>query len=215
MLENKIVSGIRKYIYGPYNLMTQKYQVSVHIMIHTYIITERHHRRADGKQQDEPMKCQLCAAVSTCISKPSTWSQQNREWLHTVHKHSLSPDAPVCRACVKHNVGKENIVPRWVKKNKQLQYCMVEGCGEISHTTTKIVTYEIAQEYLDLIEVGTDQPLQGLRLCNCHYQYLYREIHTPKPCASCSSQPKQGEKYKRDPDIVSQFLKQTTNFEGE
>ena len=32
------------------------------------------------------MKCKLCAAVSTCyFSKPSTWSEQNREWLYTVY----------------------------------------------------------------------------------------------------------------------------------
>ena len=193
-------------------------------MIHTFIMnrmTERHRRRADGKQQDYPMKCQLCEAVSTRISKPSTWSEQNREWLRRVHKHSVSDDTPVCRACevfIKRNAGKENIVPRWVKKKKQLHYCMVQDCGEISHTTTQIITHEIAQEYLDLIEVGTDLPLQGLRLCNSHYQYLYREIHTPKPCATCSSQPKHGEKYTRrcpDPDVISQFLKRTTNFEGD
>ena len=57
-----------------------------------------------------------------------------------VHTQSIPPDAPVCRACekfIKRNTGRENVVPRWIPKDmrpKTLRYCMVEGCGEMSHT---------------------------------------------------------------------------------
>ena len=101
------------------------------------------------------MKCQLCAAVfsSNVYSKPASWSQESREWLSTVHTHPLPSDAPVCRACeifIKCNTGKENVVPRWVKKARQCNYCMVEGCGEPSHATTRMVTPEIARDYFDI-----------------------------------------------------------------
>ena len=46
---------------------------------------------------------------------------------------------------------KANVTPRWLPKSKaQNIYCMVEGCGELSHTATLIVTYKDAQEYLDI-----------------------------------------------------------------
>ena len=79
--------------------------------------------------------------------------------------------------------------------------------------TTQIVTHEIAQEYLDLIEVGTDLPLHRVLDCVTLTTNTCTEKFTPpKPC---SSLPKHGEKYKRrcpDPDVIFQFLKHTTNF---
>ena len=111
--------------------------------------------------------------------KPSSWSEENREWLNKVHTQSIPPDAPVCRAC-------EKVIT--------LRYCMVEGCGEMSHTTTHIVTHDIAQEYLDLVptpESGSTIQ-QNLTLCNSHYQFLYRKVHFPEPCASCLTEPIQG-----------------------
>ena len=57
---------------------------------------------------------------------------------------------------------------RWLRK-----YCAVEGYGEISHTSTTITTYDIAQEHLDLVETaGTDS--SPLALCNLYHQQLYR-----------------------------------------
>ena len=169
------------------------------------------------------MKCYLCAAQSPSYSKPSSWSEENRRWLSNVHIQSIPPDSLVCRACekfIKRNTGKENIVPRWIKKNrpKPLSYCMVEGCGELSRTTTHIVTHDIAQEYLDLVPTpeSCSTTSQMLTLCNSHYQFLYRKVHYPDPCASCCTQPNYGEKYVRccpDPEQISAFLKQTFNFD--
>ena len=90
------------------------------------------------------------------------------------------------------------------------RYCIVEGCGEMSHTTTHIVTHDIAQEYLDLVptpESGSAIP-QNLTLCNSHYQFLYRKVHFPEPCASCFTEPNYGGKYTRccpDPEQISAF----------
>ena len=193
-------------------------------------MTGRRQSRSRGPCRDtqyEATKCHLCAAesLSNAFSKPSSWSKENREWLKKVHTQSIPPDAPVCRACekfIKRNTGRENVVPRWIPKDmrpKTLRYCMVEGCGEMSHTTTHIVTHEIAQEYLDLVptpESGSAIP-QDLTLCNSHYQFLYRKVHYPEPCASCFTEPNYGGKYTRccpDPEQISAFLKETFNLDG-
>ena len=50
-----------------------------------------------------------------------------------------------------------------------------------------------------------------------HYQYLYREVNFPKPCAACSAQPKYGEEYAHccpDPQKRSSFLQENLNFCG-
>ena len=180
-------------------------------------MTGRRQCRSRGPCRDtqhEATKCHLCAAesLSNAFSKPSSWSKENREWLKKIHTQSIPPDAPVCRACekfIKRNTGRENVVPRWIPKDmrpKTLRYCTVEGCGEMSHTTTHIVTHEIAQEYLDLVptpESGSAIP-QDLTLCNSHYQFLYRKVHYPEPCASCFTEPNYGGKYTwccPDPDL--------------
>lgn len=55
---------------------------------------------------------------------------------------------------------------------------MVEGCGDMSHTTTSI-TYEVAREYLGLTEAPKDDPtmspltLLTLTTCTCTKGYTF------------------------------------------
>ena len=102
------------------------------------------------------------------------------------------------RNFIKHYTSKDNIIPRWMTKearSKARCCCMVEGCGDVSHTTSSI-TYEVAREHLDLIETSQDDPtISPLTLCNSHYQHLYKEVHFPQPCVACSSQPRYGGDY--------------------
>ena len=165
-------------------------------------------------------KCHLCASEPLYVcSKPSSWPDDTRQWVEKQCSESIPPEAVVCRACekyVKRHTGETNVTPRWLPRRKVRSYCMVEGCGEESHTTTSIVSFEVAREYLDMIESdgGTSQ---SLSLCNCHYQYLYREVHYPQPCAACSSQPRYGGEYTRrcpDPAKITVFLKETFDFSG-
>jgi len=96
---------------------------------------------------------------------------------------------------------------------------MVDGCGEITHTTTSISTYDVAQEHLDLVELhdchtDTSSPLA---LCSCHYQQLYRALRFPLPCAACSSQPRYGGDYTRwcpNPVKITAYLQETVDFDG-
>lgn len=60
---------------------------------------------------------------------------------------------------------------------------------EVSHTSTPIATYGIAQACLTLPDLPTGEADCTLVLCNSHYQQLYREITFPRPCAACMSQP--------------------------
>jgi hypothetical protein len=97
---------------------------------------------------------------------------------------------------------------------------MVEGCGEVSHTSTSIVSFEAALEYLDMTGavVDSDGTPQTLSLCSLHYQYLYRQVHYPEPCTACSSQPRYGGEYVRrcpDPVRVTEFLKETLDYRNE
>ena len=115
-------------------------------------------------------KCHLCASEPLYVcSKPSSWPDDTRQWVEKQCSESIPPEAVVCRACekyVKRHTGKTNVTPRWLPRRKVRSYCMVEGCGEESHTTTLIVSFEVAREYLDMIESdgGTSQ---SLSLCNC------------------------------------------------
>ena len=66
---------------------------------------------------------------------------------------------------------------------------MVEGCGEIAHTTTSISTYDVTQEHLDLVEVqdchtesDTSSPLalcSYVSISNCieHFDFHYHVQH--------------------------------------
>ena len=79
------------------------------------------------------------------------------------------------------------------------------------------MSYEVALEYLDIVGVSDDFTSQSLSLCNCHYQFLYREVHYPQPCAACSSQPRYGGEYTRrcpEPDRITAFLQETFDFCG-
>ena len=172
-------------------------------------------------------KCILFGSDSPAnvFVKLSSWSDNNRQWLNTVHKQPIPQDALVCRACdkfIKRNAGRENVVPWWLPKVKckPPTHCMVVGCEVVAHTSTSIVTYEVAQEYLDLIEyesVLATPRSQSVTLCNSHYQHLYREVHFPQLCASCYTQPKYGGEYTRrcpDPQVISEFLKQNFDFDN-
>ena len=148
-------------------------------------------------------KCHLCASHSplNVYSEPSAWPEETQQWLNNLCSKIIPPEAPVCRACekfIKHYTSKDNIIPRWLPKgarSKARSYCRVEGCRDVSHTTSSI-TYEAAREHLDLIEASQDDPtISPLTLCNSHYQHLYKEVHFPQPCAACSSQPRYGGDY--------------------
>ena len=100
-------------------------------------------------------KCHLCASEALHVySKPSSWPEETREWVEKLCSQCFPTDAVVCRACekyIKRHVGKANVTPRWLPKSKAHNiYCVVEGCGELSHTATSIVTYKVGQEYLDI-----------------------------------------------------------------
>ena len=162
----------------------------------------------------------MCASEPLHVfSKPSSWPSDTLQWVEKLCSQRIPPDAVVCRACEKYikcHTGKCDIIPRWLPtKSKAHRYCMVEGCGEVSHATTSIVSY--ALEYLDIAGVSDDFTSQSLSLCNCHYQLLYREVHYPQPCAACSSEPRYGGEYTRrcpEPDRITAFLQETFDFCG-
>ena len=166
-------------------------------------------------------KCHLCASEALHVySKPSSWPEETREWVEKLCSQCSPTDAVVCRACekyIKRHVGKANVTPRWLPKSKAHNiYCVVEGCGELSHTATSIVTYKVAQEYLD-IPGDCCTTSQSLSLCKSHYQYLYREVHYPQPCEACSSQPRYGGDYIcqcPDPARITLFLQEMFEFSG-
>ena len=74
----------------------------------------------------------------------------------------------MCRACeriVKCHTGETCVVPQWVQREKLLTCYAVEGCGETAHTSTTVATYDIAWEYLDLVQ-SADSDTTSLALCN-------------------------------------------------
>ena len=128
---------------------------------------------------------------------------------------AIPTEAVTCCACekfIKRHVGETTVTPRWLpKQSKEVHYCIVEGRGEVVHTTASFVTYRVAQEYIDKPHEQT----KPLFLCNAHYQYLYREVNFPKPCAACSAQLKYGREYTRccpDTQKISSFLQENLNF---
>ena len=154
----------------------------------------KHHEKVTNR-----VKCHLCSSESPLnfYSRPSTWTEENRQWVNSFHTKPIPLDVSVCRACerfVKRHTGETGIVPRWVPKERRQKCCAVEGCGEISHTSTTITTYDIAQEHLDLVDTA-DNDSSPLALCNPHYQQLYRALRFPLPCAACASQPHYGGDY--------------------
>ena len=126
--------------------------------------------------------------------KPATWTAESRhEWVSR-YVQNLPLDALVCDACakfVKRNIGKTDVVPRWLPKGrKPTQSCVVINCKENARGTTSITTYSIASQYLDLGDCSqpdSDSTQKSLALCNTHYQKLYRELEFPTPCAACAA----------------------------
>ena len=176
----------------------------------------KHHEKVTNR-----VKCHLCSSESPLnfYSRPSSWTEENRQWVNSFHTKPIPLDVSVCRACerfVKRHTGETGIVPRWVPKERRQKCCAVEGCGEISHTSTTITTYDIAQEHLDLVDTA-DNDSSPLALCNPHYQQLYRALRFPLPCAACASQPRYGGDYTRrcpNPIQITAYLQKTVNFDG-
>ena len=164
-------------------------------------------------------KCYFCASESLQFyCKSSSWSTDTLQWAEKIVSRAIPTEAVACRACekfIKRHVGETNVTPRLLpKQSKEVHYCIVEGCSEVVHTTASFVTYKVAQEYIIAIP---HEPTKPLSLCNTHYQYLYREVNFPKPCAACSAQPKYGEEYTHccpDPQKILSFLQEILNFCG-
>ena len=93
----------------------------------------------EGTSESAVKKCHLCASEPLYVwSKPLSWPDDTRQWVEKQCSESIPPEAVVCRACekyVKRHTGKTNVTPRWLPRRKVRSYCMVEGCGEESHTT--------------------------------------------------------------------------------
>ena len=140
-------------------------------------------------------------------------------WANTLCNRSIPLDALVCWACVRfirHHTGETGVSPRWAPKERHQMCCIVEGCGEVSHTSTTIATHNIAREYLDIVETA-DSDSSALALCNPHYQHLYRALRFPLPCAACASQPRYGGDYTRrcpNPTEITRYLQQMVDFDG-
>ena len=82
--------------------------------------------------------------------------------------------------------------------------------------STKLIVASKAtnEAFCQALNVGNTE--QCLSLCEAHYQYLYRQIHTYKPCADCGAKPKvrQGAYTRHSPDAlaVSHYLTERTEF---
>ena len=178
-------------------------------------------RANDHKQMTNRVRCHLCSSESpfNTYSRPSTWTEENRRWANSLCNASIPLDALLCRACVRfirRHTGETGVSPRWAPKERCQKYCAVEGCGELSHTSTTIATHNIAREYLDIAET-TDSDSSPLALCNPHYQHLYRALRFPLPCAAGASQPRYGGDYTRrcpNPIEITRYLQQTVDFDG-
>ena len=178
--------------------------------------------RANGH---EPMtnrvRCHLCSSESpfNTYSRPSNWTEENRRWANSLCHSSIPLRALVCRACVRfirHHMGEKGVSPRWAPKERHQMCCIIEGCGEVSHTSTTIATHNIAREYLDIVETA-DSDSSALALCNPHYQHLYRALRFPLPCAACASQPRYGGDFIRrcpNPTEITRYLQQMIDFDG-
>ena len=173
----------------------------------------------------ELAKCYLCASALLSCSKPSAWPTETQQWVDSMCSRPIPLGVVVCCACekfIKRNTGKRIIiVPCWLPKEAKTHcsYCMVEGCGEVYHTKTSFVSYEVAQQHLDLSDASHSENASStaLALRNSHYQQLYREINFPQLCAACSSQPRYGGGYTRrcpHPEKITEFLQQNFNFGG-
>ena len=121
-----------------------------------------------------------------------------------------------CEKFIKRNTGKKNVVPRWAARAKQLNYCMVEGCGKLSYIRTNSELHKSIQNWLQHLNMVWQ--VINLRVSMLTTNIMYRERHFPEPCATCSTPPKYRGRHARqcqDPDHISAFLKQTIDFEAE
>ena len=120
-------------------------------------------------------KCHLCTSDSplNVYSKPSARDSTVAQQLMFLNHYIRGPSCCACEKFIKCYKGKDNIIPHWLPKearSKAHSYCMVKGCGDVSHTTSSI-TYEVAREHLDLSQ--EDPTISPPTLCNSHYQHLY------------------------------------------
>ena len=156
-------------------------------------MTEKRHRSSSKAHLGE--KCYLCGVEPlTVYSKPSGWPDETQRWIAKLCGKSIPPKSVVCRACekyIKRNTGKSDVTPRWVSKNKAptCSYRIVEGCGDVSHTTTSIVSYEVAQEYLDLLGTSDGDNTISRPLCLCKLSLPVLVQRSPLSTAMCSLLP--------------------------
>ena len=134
----------------------------------------------------------------------------------------IPEDSCICRAhrreAKRHQFDPEYI-PIWKKGDQGSEHvtaCMYPECSATSLIEKIIVPSDETQETMrEILNTGTDQ---SVKLCNTHYQQLYRQRHIHHPCAGCGAKPKfrQGAYTRHSPDAatISDYLHERTGFDA-
>ena len=120
----------------------------------------------------------------------SCWEQR---FIHQHFGRDIPGDGCMCRAHHKearrHKCNPE-YVPTWIKTKDystwQKTLCMFSNCKATSlHNKIIVPSAELQPQFSEVL--NAEQPVA---ICATHYQYLYRQMHSPSARAGCGAKPK-------------------------
>ena len=140
-----------------------------------------------------PKQCILCGSKDKRMTQYGNWGSKEQKFLLL---HLDSPPTDSSSICKSHFIEAQRhhndpyFMPKWKSKSpRPVRKCSNPKCNEPLQAKLIKPAFVISNELEKLLGVSpsVDKPIV---LCQHCYNTLYRQFHTPNPCASCGATPK-------------------------
>ena len=146
--------------------------------------------------------CILCEKPSQKYTHTDKLTEHEYSFLCKVEDHTFDKGSCICLACSKQlrrNVDNPKFQPRWLKREKTYEKCVIHRCKNTAHRKTTLAsTDEIVQLIGEpIVQFTVSGETSTVSLCQEHYNVMYKKLKASTPCDACGGTPKKGERFNR------------------
>ena len=158
--------------------------------------------------------CILCEKPSQKYTHTDKLTEHEYSFLCKVEDHTFDKGSCICLACSKQlrrNVDNPKFQPRWHKREKTYEKCVIHRCKNTAHRKTTLAsTDEIVQLIGEpIVQFTVSGETSTVSLCQEHYNVMYKKLKASTPCDACGGTPKKGERFNRhcpEPCYINTYL---------